>query len=763
MKYLGIALLAVTVLAGTALWIAPRPALLENVSFGRMVLDSKGQMLKISLSKDSKYRFRTGLDEISPEIVRAVIHYEDRYFYLHPGINPFSFARIIWQLVLPHGRKMGASTLTMQTARLRYNLKTSTIYGKLKQIWLALVLERHFSKDEILEAYFNLAPYGRNIEGIEAAARIYFNKSAGSLTGLEARALAVVPQNPVGRDPVNGPDWETARLRLEQSFCPAGQKPDKIPPLHTYGIAKLPFAAPHLSMELLGNADIRQDRINTWIETDLQKMLERCLASYIRKGQRYGIANAAAILVDAHNMHIVGLAGSAAFNDFSIAGQVDGTRAKRSPGSTLKPFIYALALEQGLIHPMTMLPDSPRSFGGYDPENFERDFRGPLPAHAALKSSRNLPAITLAGRLRQPGLFGFLRDCEVSLKFTQEHYGLALALGGAEVSMRELASLYGMLANEGIWQPLGLARENTEARTRRIISPQAARLALWMLERPEAAIMSRGNKIPLYYKTGTSNGLRDAWTAGLVGRYVLVVWVGNFDNSSNPNFIGAKTALPLFVELAGSLALQRSLRHEQKDMDACPGLNLARVCSSTGDMDRGRCGQTEETWLIAGVSPVKDTGILRPIIVDRASGKRACEPRYGETEEIWWEFWPSDMQKIFASAGIHKPDPPQWLAQCQKEDIRMARLPSAPRIMLPKNNMTYHRRQAAPHMELPLMAETDRDAGNIHWYADKIYLGSARPGEIFFWQTAFTGRLDIMAVDDAGRSSRQKCEIMALP
>ena len=762
--------LCVLLLLYALLGLLPPPPLLDGVPFARLVTDADGGILRMGLAKDQTYRLRVRLDDIAPEAVQALIRYEDRHFWAHPGVNVPSLLRAAWGTYLGGERRRGGSTITMQVARLRLGLTTSDIGGKLRQIWTALLLERHYSKQEILEAYFNLAPYGGNIEGIEAAARIYFDKPASRLTVMESHALAVIPQNPVQRHPLRGKDLAAARARLERLLtedADGGPREGPLPPLRVRSPARLPFLAPHVCAELLADSDAPAPRgvMATGIEPDLQRLLEERLSGLTARGRAYGIRNAAAMLVRTSDMRVCALAGSAGFHDAAIDGQVDGSRARRSPGSTLKPFIYALALEQGLIHPMTLLIDSPRSFGGYDPENFDRGFRGPLPAHAALKASRNLPAIILAEQLAEPGLYGFLKKAGVQLPRPPEHYGLALVLGGAEVSMRELAALYAMLANQGLWQPVRLRRDLPAAAPVRLLSPESAYVTLRMLEREDAVLRTPDGPVPLRCKTGTSNGFRDAWTAGVVGGYVLVVWVGNFDNRPNPYLIGGEVALPLFAEVARGLAALRPLHDVTAERRA--GLNVVElpVCAATGDVDTSRCAETEETLFIPGVSPVRDSGILRPLLIDKATGLRACEPREGETELRYWEFWPSDVRKVFAQAGIHKPLPPDWLPQCRPAtEERTAPPPGTPpRILLPKKGVTYYRTLSGTSRSIPLVAAAEPDVRRIHWFAGPVYLGSAAPGEPFLWEPDSAGRREILAVDDQGRSARQLCRIELAP
>lgn len=740
-----------------ALGFLPRPPLLEGVSYGKIALDAKGGILKISLADDEKYRLRTNLDSIAPTAIAALLCYEDRYFHLHPGVNPFALLRAAFSSAFGV-RRQGASTITMQVARLRYKLETASVCGKLRQIFQALLLERHYSKQEILQAYFTLAPYGGNIEGLEAAARIYFAKPARELTRLECMALAVVPQNPVARNPVSGKDFDESRIRLAALM----EERETASPLKVRSLARLPFAAPHLSMELLGKPDFLNDQgiVRSFIEQDLQKLLERAIANHVERGRRIGICNAAAILVNTDSMRVCALAGSADFFAANIQGQVDGTRARRSPGSTLKPFIYALALEQGLIHPRSILDDSPKSFGGYDPENFDKGFRGPLSATDALAASRNLPALLLSEKLAAPGLYGFLKRAHVELPKDAGHYGLALALGGAEVSMRELAGLYAMLANQGIWRPLQMARTDSEkSEALRLLSPESAHLVLRMLEREDLFVRQNGGRLPLRCKTGTSNGYRDAWTAGLCGQYALIVWVGNFDNRANPAFVGGEAALPLFEEIAGGLASRRHLRDDLSKRENRLNLQKIAVCKETGDLAIERCSEHIDTLFIPGISPTRDSGILRPILVDKKTGLRACRQVPGETEQIYWEFWPTEQQRIFAQAGKPKPLPPDWLPECRQADANAAK--RHPVIVLPKKNVTYLDDFSGAGAGIPLKASLDAEASFAHWFAGRTYIGKTGPGEIIFWHPKKPGTVEIVVVDDLGACARQKCEIEA--
>ncbi len=739
------------------LWLSltPCPAPLEGVSFSRLVLDRHGAPLRISLAADQTYRLRLRLDDIPPEAVATVLRYEDRHFRRHPGVNPLSLCRAALTM-LAGGRRMGGSTITMQTARLIWRLETGSPGDKLRQILLALLLEYHWTKDQILEVYFNLAPYGGNVEGLEAAARVYFHKTAGQLTPEEVIALTPVPQHPARRRPAeDNPAFFDAMRRLRQRWFQDGE----VAPLRVRTTAELPFEAPHVCAELLSRPG--PDRLTTTLDPAAQRRVERALRRFAEQNAAYGLTNAAALLLHWPSMEIRALAGSADFDNAAIDGQIDGTRARRSPGSTLKPFIYALALDQGLIHPQTLLLDMPRSFSGYDPENFDGGFRGPIAAADALRASRNVPALALAARLAPPGLYGFLRAAGVRFAESEEHYGLSLVLGGAETSMRELVRLYAMLANKGVLRPLRLLRGAPVSEAPRpMLSPEAALVTLAMLEDPTVFVASRqGRRLPLRIKTGTSNGFRDAWAVGVFGPYVLAVWAGNFDNGANPLLVGGRVAAPLLQRIAADIAanetLVDSLRLPQ------PELNVVRlpVCADTGDLDVSLCRDAAETWFIPGVSPIRPTGIYRTILVDARTGLRACSPDDPHVERRVQEFWPSELAAMFAAAGIAKPEPPPLDPRCRPEGVAPG---APPLILLPKAGLTYHLRPEAPRRTIPLLAHADAGARVVHWFADDRLIGKSAPGETLAWETG-PGTFLLRAVDDAGRASARHVVVQTLP
>src|SRR5437899_4993215 len=554
--------LALLGMTACVIWLAlPKPPLLEGISFSQCVRDRNGKLLRVTLSADQRFRIWTPMREISPALIDATLRFEDKYYRHHPGVNPFALLRSAFNLRASRVHS-GASTITMQLARLRYHLCTRTLRGKFVQIVRALELERHYSKAEILEAYLNLAPYGRNIEGAGAATQIYFGKTAAHLTRPESISLSIIPQSPTRRALFVDRDNRSLNAALSRF----GRRDARLPysrddyatlarDFRPRALSEHKLLAPHYVQQVL-TAEKGRDEIVTTLDLAKQQLIERRIADYVRSNRGRGIQNAAALLVDTRNMEVLAQVGSADFFNAEIQGQVDGTRSPRSPGSTLKPFVYALALEQGLIHPVSILSDAPHSFADYNPENFDREFVGPIRASDALARSRNLPAVELASQLRDPTLYEFLRAAGVKLPRSEPLYGLALPLGGAEVTMEDLVRLYAALANNGELRPLRrTSRELIAARGRSIMMPEAAFLTLEMLNlpRPEMGRAYSDHAAPVFWKTGTSHGFRDAWSIAVFNHYVLAVWIGNFDGRANGTFIWRIAAAPLLFQIIDSL------------------------------------------------------------------------------------------------------------------------------------------------------------------------------------------------------------------
>jgi penicillin-binding protein 1C len=760
-RRISITLIFLFVSVGIGLFFSSKPPLLTGVSFSRAIYDDKHRLLRLTLSQDDKYRLLTPLSQISPLLISTTLLQEDQYFRWHYGINPVALIKAVWQTYFIKSRRVGASTITMQVARIRFGINSKTFSGKIWQILRALQLEMHYSKNQILEAYFNLAPYGNNIEGVGAASLVYFGTPVKQLGLSDALTLSVIPQNPTQRTPKQS-KLKLIRNKLYHRWIalhPEDQNKKSIIdlPLQMQNTHDLPFLAPHFVNSVLNEVPSKYQEVNTTLDLRLQKILEQVTNRYLERKKNNGVNNAAILLVDTRDMSVKGMVGSANFFNHTISGEINGTNIKRSPGSTLKPFIYGLALDQGLIHPNTVLKDVPHSFGNYNPENFDYDFMGPIKAKDALVLSRNIPAIYLADQLTHPNLYQLLEDAEVTHLKSESYYGLALVLGGAEVTMQELVSLYAMLANEGIWHPLRLRSDQPMTIGKHLLSPEASFLIVDILKntpRPDNYLGTSKPAFPVAWKTGTSSGYRDAWSIGLLGPYVLAVWVGNFDNTSNPAFIGKTIAGPLFFELVDAIKNENGPLSITQNYPERLHLTHIPVCKASGMLPTRNCHDTELTWFIPGKSPIKTDTIFREVAIDKKTGLRTCHFDQNTKFEIY-EFWPSDLLKIFKEARIQRHTPPTYDPACSLVDNRGL----IPEITSPRAQLSYILPASAPDKTwIPLTAIADADVTSLNWFMNETYLGKTRRDQPFLWH-AKPGKFVVRVVDDHGRSDARDLEI----
>lgn len=757
---------------------APWPSLREGIPSSQAVYDRNGRLLRFSLSDDEKYRLWLPLEEIPPAFIEATLLKEDRWFYFHPGVNPWSLARAFWATYVRGGKRIGGSTLTMQLARLKSGSPSRTAAGKIFQILRAVHLEITHTKREILEAYLNLAPYGGNVEGVAAAGLIYFGKDVEALDLPEMVALAVIPQNPGGP---RGVFLRGAQNRLWDLWLK--KHPGDREKLQHYNMdlvfsskEDLPFRAPHFVQTVMREHP-RSPRLRTTLDAVLQRIVENQITAHVLQNREIGVRNAAALLLDAGTMEVVAEVGSADFFNAGIQGQVNGTRSRRSPGSTLKPFLYALAMDQGLIHAMSVLKDAPFGYGGFNPENFDGDFDGPVTVHDALIRSRNIPAVQTALDLKSPDFYDFLIQAGVDLPRPRDYYGAGLVLGGMEVTMRDLVRLYAVLANEGELRPLKNLLSPPEEGTR-ILSREACFILLDILkDNPPPGVHYKRDwlkkDLPVHWKTGTSFAYKDAWAVGVFGPYVLAVWVGNFDGLGNPAFVGARAAAPLFFRIV------ESVKAQNPSIAPLPGggaLNVQRekVCAVSGGFPNGLCPMERGTWFIPGVSPIQKCNIHRRATVRKKSGLRVCVSEgakmgdsvsrvvsgEGGVEHRIYEFWPSDLLKIFRGTGIPRQTPPPFEPGCAEEDQGAFGLP--PKITSPQKGVVYHHR-LNPGLQdgISLTAATDADARELTWFANKTFLGRIGRDTPLLWRPT-PGDYVLRVVDDQGRSDTLALSIRAV-
>lgn len=524
------------------------------------VRDRDGLLLRAYTVADGRWRLGVMPEDVDPQFLAMLIAYEDKRFFEHRGVDGYAVVRAAKQALTQGNIVSGASTLTMQVARLLEQSGTGAWRGKLRQMRVALALEQRLGKRDILRLYLMLAPYGGNIEGVRAAALSYFGKEPKRLTAAEAALLVALPQAPEARRPdVHLEAARIARQRVLDRLVATGtvsEEEAQTAYLETVPSARhdFPALAPHLADRVIGSApETLVHRLT--LRRDLQQHAERIAAGAVRaKGERLSVA---LILADHTTGEILAHVGSAGYSDREgRQGFVDMTRAWRSPGSTLKPVVYGLAFDQGLAHPASLIDDRPVAFGSYAPQNFDGAFRGELRVDEALRLSLNIPVVLLTEELGPARLVAALRKAGMQVRIPGGRPGLAVALGGAGVTLEGLVSLYAGLAQGGQKQTLTWIFGSEFALGSRFVG----RASAWQvghilagLAPPEGAAQKR-----LAYKTGTSYGHRDAWAVGFDGRYVAGVWIGRPDGTPVPGAFGGDLAAPVLFELVG-LASDRAV------------------------------------------------------------------------------------------------------------------------------------------------------------------------------------------------------------
>ncbi|MCK9998769.1 peptidoglycan glycosyltransferase PbpC [Providencia rettgeri] len=599
-------ILPLAFLAADKIWPLP----IKQIEMARTVVAADGTPLWRFADKEGIWRFPVTLEEVSPDFIEALLTYEDRHFYRHPGVNPFSLVRAAGQFVSSGRIVSGGSTISMQVARL-IDPHERTLGGKLKQLWRTAQLEYHYSKDQILEMYLNRAPYGGTIEGIGAASWVYLNKSPAKLTASEAALFAVLPQAPSRLRPDRYPQRAQAARdkvldRLEEYQVWNSEKVADIKQEQIWlAPRKNPHSAPLLARRV--TKDTQQSIIETTIDASLQRQLEDMAMNW--KNQLPKQTSLGILVVDHTDMAVKAYIGSIDFQDDSRFGHVDMISAWRSPGSTLKPFLYALAMDDGLIHAESLLQDVPRRFNDYRPGNFDSGFNGPVSVSDALVRSLNLPVVQLLDVYGSKRFTAQLRNVGTELRFPLgSEPNLSLILGGTATRMEDLVSAYSAFARKGNVSPLRF-KPADEIRDRVLMSPGAA----WIVRRimggearpvPEANLSGQLN---LAWKTGTSYGYRDAWAIGVNPRYTIGVWVGRPDATPVAGQLGFATAIPIMNQINGMLLSKIYQSHEPLPKDVKPAsVSQAVICWPGGTSllkDDNNCRQRRLSWILDNTIP----------------------------------------------------------------------------------------------------------------------------------------------------------------
>lgn len=765
-------LLCATFACVLLLWLADRlwPLPMPADDLARVVLAEDGTPLWRFADAEGVWRYPVTADQVSPYYLEALLTYEDRWFYQHPGINPLALGRATWQN-LTGGRVLsGGSTLSMQVARL-LDPHSRTLPGKLRQVWRTLQLEWHLSKQQILELYLNRAPFGGTLQGVAAASWAYLGKSPLQLTPAEAALLAVLPQAPSRLRPDRHPQRaRQARDKVlqrlgeyqvwpQQRIAEAQEEPLLLAPRQE------PALAPLLARRL--NRADSPPLIHTTLDAALQRRLEDLLLGWrARLPER---TSAAILVVESQTMAVRAYLGSVDLGDERRFGHVDMITALRSPGSTLKPFLYGMAMDEGLIHSESLLQDVPRRYGDYRPGNFSMGFSGPVAASSALALSLNLPAVQLLEAYGPKRFAAQMRMGGMPLRLpAAAEPNLSLILGGAGSRLEDLVSGYSAFAREGMSARLRL-QPDAPLVERRLLSPGSA----WIIRRilsgqarpdrdPTAELVQRPQ---LAWKTGTSYGFRDAWSIGVGPRYLIGIWIGRPDGTPVPGQFGLASAAPLMLQVHDVLSNRDSQRGIAATVPAVPGnVGVAAICWPLGQpMARTdpNCRRQRFAWTLDNTTPptllAQDqplgVGLLEKVWVN-AQGLRVDAACAGATARDI-ALWPAPL------------DP--WLPRQERREARLPPIdpgcpPQAPASAAPLTVVGIRpgdqlRRPATSRDALHLSVSALGGEGQRWWFLNGAPLGETAAQDALAVNLEDVGRYELSVLDASGQTARVEFQV----
>ena len=749
------------------LWLADRiwPLPLPRDDLARVVLAEDGTPLWRFADANGVWRYPVQTAEVSPYYLDALLTYEDRWFYQHPGVNPFALARATWQNLTGARVVSGGSTLSMQVARL-HDPHSRTFHGKLRQLWRTAQLEWHLSKAEILNLYLNRAPFGGTLQGVAAASWAYLGKSPAQLTHAEAALLAVLPQAPSRLRPDRHPQRaQEARDKVlrrlgEFQVWPSSAVAEALEEPLLLAPRLEPSLAPLLARRL--NRPDSPPLIRTTLDATLQRRLEDLLLGWRARLPEY--TSAAILVVEEDSMAVRAYLGSVDINDAKRFGHVDMISALRSPGSTLKPFLYGMALDDGLIHSESLLQDVPRRYGDYRPGNFSMGFTGAVPASTALSSSLNLPAVQLLEAYGPKRFAAQMRIGGVPLALPAlAEPNLALILGGAGSRLEDLVSGYSAFARDGRSATIRLQPDDT-LRERPLLSPGSA----WIVRRilsgqarpdrdPRAELVQRP---VLAWKTGTSYGFRDAWAIGVGPRYLIGVWIGRPDGTPVPGQFGLASAAPLMLQVHDVLTNRDSQRGISAPVKPVPAnVGVAAICWPLGQpMSRSdpNCRRQRFAWTLDNTTPPTLLALDQPLGV-------------GLMESVWVN--PKGLRVDAHCPGAQLknialwPAPLEpWLPRAERRDARLpaadpdcpppALAASSPLSIVGVREGDQLRLPAASQQALRLKISALGGSGRRWWFLNGAPLGDSANQDSINASFEQLGRYQLSVLDEAGQTAR---------
>jgi len=725
-----------------------------QIRYSTLLTDQHGEVINAFLSPDDKWRMKTELREISPTLRKIIIYKEDKSFYHHPGVNPLALVRAAVGNLFHWKKNSGASTITMQVARM-LEPKKRNLFSKLIEIFRAFQLELRFSKEEILQLYLNLVPYGGNIEGVKSAAVLYYGQQPDKLSLAQLTALAIIPNRPTSlRIGYKSSALRKARDQWLRQFRRDHLFPDQeISDALQEPLSDLrqdpPKEAPQLALRLKKQYP-GVPIIHASVSKMMQSRAQDIVYHYIQRLMPLHITNAAVLVIDNRTKKVLAYVGSADFNDQADQGQVDGIRGIRSPGSAMKPFLYACAFDKGLLTPKTVLEDVPLNINGYKPENYDRKFRGKVTVEDALSASLNIPAVKTLNRY---GIRNFsdklVEACFQQVKKEQDKLGLAMILGGCGVTLEEMANLYSIFPNGGQWSSLCWLSSDKKSGMRSLVSPESAFMIseiLTRLTRPDLPnnFESSYHLPRIAWKTGTSYGRRDAWSIGFNKDYTVGVWVGNFNGEGVPELVGADMASPLLFDVFNAI----DYNAPNDWLQAPPGLGFRLVCPESGLPPADFCEHTVMDYYIPTVSSNQVCNHLKEVFVspdESISYCTACLPQSGYKKK-WYDNISPELLAFYQEQNIPYTAIPPHNPACSRVLTE-----NAPQINTLNDGAEYYIEQKEGQ-QLALGCTAQNEVGKVFWYVNDKLVGTCKPSGKLFFNPA-QGHLKISCTDDKGRNT----------
>ncbi len=766
-------LLGSVVLLVALVWLADRlwPLPLPQDDLARVVLAEDGTPLWRFADANGVWRYPVQTSEVSPYYLEALLTYEDRWFYQHPGVNPLALGRAAWQN-LSGGRVLsGGSTLSMQVARL-LDPHPRTLSGKLRQLWRTAQLEWHLSKEQILNLYLNRAPFGGTLQGVAAASWAYLGKSPQHLSHAEAALLAVLPQAPSRLRPDRHPARaQVARDKVlrrlgEFAVWPQSAVDEALEEPLLLAPRLEPSLAPLLARRL--NRPHSPPLIRTTLDANLQRRLEDLLLGWRARLPEH--TSAAILVVEAQSMAVRAYLGSVDINDTRRFGHVDMISALRSPGSTLKPFLYGMAMDAGLIHSESLLQDVPRRYGDYRPGNFSMGFSGPVPASSALSTSLNLPAVQLLEAYGPKRFAAEMRIGGMPLALPPlAEPNLSLILGGAGSRLEDLVSGYSAFARGGKSANIRLQPDD-QLRERPLLSPGSA----WIVRRilsgqarpdrdPRAELVQRP---VLAWKTGTSYGFRDAWAIGVGPRYLIGIWIGRPDGTPVPGQFGLASTAPLMLQVHDVLINRDSQRGISAPVQPVPlNVGVAAICWPLGQpMSRTdpNCRRQRFAWTLDGTTPPTlqamdqplGVGLVEKIWVNERGLRVDAKCPGAVARDI--ALWPAPLEP--------------WLPRLERREARLpANDPDCPGPLLAASSPLsivgvregdQLRRPAASQELLRLKLSALGGSGRRWWFVNGAPLGDSANQENINATFEQLGRVELSVLDEGGQTARVEFNVV---